>query len=492
MAPSFFASLEELIRATALDPATASVSEILADIGSPSTSIAVLDNDEISSHCISTLSHDTDTLFQACSISKPLGGLMITKLVELGHFSFDDKMVDLLPADIFELMAKDTRREALLRTVTVKQLMSHTSGMSIHGFPGYADHDNLPSLYQIFEGRSAASSQPITMQTLPGLEFMYSGGGMTVLQCIAETVMKKPFAELMKEFIFGPLKMDRSFYQLNANEQNLASSYWQGYHPAAGKWHVLPELMAAGLWTTPTDLLKVVRAVQDSLDGAKPDTILKKENARMMLTRVKEFFGLSWMVDDATFGHGGNNYPGYECTLLGFADLSWNKQQVEDQPKHSVSIPHGCGISIMTNSARGSLVYLRLLSSIAYLKGWSIPSDKLLGDTYTLMPLPAAQQWPVDDTWEAWTGESWAKDWIIAKGKDGGPVAGIDKTVLVKLLPAAIPSKIYPNGKSSVDFVMDSISIMLRLGWEKDDRIIEVCNWGRMDVTVIHKKDGGK
>lgn len=173
MPSKVFTQLEELIKNSTVDPTKAVPSDVLADIGCPTTSIAILEDGEISAHCISTGSDNVDTLIQACSISKPVAGLAIMRLIELGHVSLEDKVVDLLPADMVKLMAKDTRTESLLKLVTVKHLMSHTSGLSIGGFPGYPDLDKIPTMHEILEGRLSANTQPIKMLTLPGLEFMY-------------------------------------------------------------------------------------------------------------------------------------------------------------------------------------------------------------------------------------------------------------------------------------------------------------------------------
>ncbi|KAJ9651189.1 hypothetical protein H2198_009521 [Neophaeococcomyces mojaviensis] len=487
MAFQLFTRLEDLIKNSASNPITATPSQVLADIGSPSTSIAVLDNGEISSHCISTGSDNPDTLFQACSISKPVAGLAIMKLIELGHFSLDDKICDLLPDQIVQLMAIDSRTERLLRTVTIKHLMSHTSGISVGGFPGYPVYDRVPQLYQIFEGRSSANTQPIVMKTLPGLEFMYSGGGITVLQCVVENVMQKPLAELVKEHVFDPLGMTRSCYYVGLDEQNVAKAHYHGYYPTEIKWHVQPELAAAGLWTTPTDLMKVVRAVQESLEGNKPNTILRKESAELMLTKIKGDFGLTWLADGISFGHSGSNNPGYRCFTFGFADLPWNNEPTAGQLKQEaqIAIPLMCGISVMTNAVTGDNVWLKIVSAVAYLKGWTAPSGHIAGDHFTMTPFPAFEESYASDEWMNWIGNSWSDGWMIAKDDKDNPVAGIDHEVLVKLRPAAIPPKQYADGKKSIDFVMDGISILVRLSWDGPDRTIETCNFGTQEVKVL-------
>jgi CubicO group peptidase (beta-lactamase class C family) len=98
-------------------------------------SIGILDDEEISSHCIATEGHDQDTLFQACSISKPVACVSAAILVQRGKLSFDNKIVALLPRSVMEVLETLSTKH-LLGEITIRMLMSHTSGLSQHAFPG--------------------------------------------------------------------------------------------------------------------------------------------------------------------------------------------------------------------------------------------------------------------------------------------------------------------------------------------------------------------
>jgi hypothetical protein len=103
----------------------ASSEAALATLGSPSTSIGTLDDEEISSHCIATEGHNQDTLFQACSISKPVACVSAAILVQQGKLSFDDKIVALLPLSVMEVLETPSTKH-LLGEITIRMLMSHT------------------------------------------------------------------------------------------------------------------------------------------------------------------------------------------------------------------------------------------------------------------------------------------------------------------------------------------------------------------------------
>lgn len=208
----FYAKLEKLILESTDDKTLTTPAAVLAEIGAPTTSIAILDDGNITSHCISTIDDNTDTIFQACSISKPTAGMAIMKLIELGKFSLDSRAIDLLPSEIVSGLTAKPISDGLWSKVTVKQLLSHTAGLSVGGFPGYPDRNNVPTAAQLLIGASGTNTQPIRFFSQPGHDFHYSGGGIMVLQCIVEHVMQRSFAEVMREYIFEPLNMTRSFY----------------------------------------------------------------------------------------------------------------------------------------------------------------------------------------------------------------------------------------------------------------------------------------
>lgn len=484
-------ALENIIKGSAAAGTDASdVAQILADVGCPSTSIAILENGQISSCCFSTGTDDTQSIFQACSISKAIAGMAIMKLIELDHLSLEDKICDLLPPHTFELMTKDKRTEKLLRLVTIKHLMSHTSGISIGGFPGYPNHSNVPTLDQILEGRDKANTQPVNMHTLPGLAFMYSGGGIEVLQYAVEHVMKMSFQDIMQKHVLRPLNMDRSFYDLPQTENNIATAHYQGYYPAPAEWHVLPELAAAGLWTTPTDLLKAVCAIQDSLDGSASESFMKKETAELMLKTVVDEVALTWFVTPTLMSHSGSNNPGYRTFVCGFADLAWNYRddgsKTEKLTQNEIAKLTKCGIAIMTNAEQGSVVVSKILAAVSYLKGWPELPYTYLGDASPGTPFAASDR-VTDSDWKKWISDKWSEGWKLEEDSNGNPTAGIHSEAMMKILPAAVAPKQFSNGRKSLDFVLDGIQIMLRLGWDGEELIVELHNIGNGKISTLRK-----
>lgn len=330
------------------------------------------------------------TLFQACSISKPVSVFGALRLVDAGELDLDADVNDRLttwtvPAD------GDWQPR-----VTLRQLASHTAGTTTSGFQGYAAGSRLPSLEQVLSGIAPANSPGVRVDVLPGVGFRYSGGGTTVIQLLLETVTGRKTSGLLDELVLSPLGMASStFAQPLPPEyrERAAHGHRIDGTPIPGSWHIHPEQCAAGLWTTPADLLRFARGVQDA-GGAEADALLSVGTAGQMLRPHAPIAlgGNADLVRDRTggfdsvglgvflgtsegtaawFGHSGGNV-GFRCHLL-------------------ASVRTGQGAAVMTNGDGGTAVIERAFKAIAAEYGWSdidydfehahdlVPPDELSG-----------------------------------------------------------------------------------------------------------------
>ena len=87
--------------------------------------------------------------------------------------------------------------------------MSHTAGLTVHGFPGYDMDDPLPTLVQVLNGEKPANTEPIRVDTVPGTKWRYSGGGVTIEQLLMMDVTGKPFPALMRETVLDKIGYER-------------------------------------------------------------------------------------------------------------------------------------------------------------------------------------------------------------------------------------------------------------------------------------------
>src|SRR5262249_5776271 len=152
---------------------------------------------------------------------------------------------------------------------------------------------------------------PVRVDFEPGSLYRYSGGGITISQVAITDIEKKPYPDIARETVLGPLNMTNSTYSqpLPAGwRKKAATGYRASGSEVEGKIHVYPEMAAAGLWTTPTDLAKFGIEMQLSLAG-RSNKILTRKSVEMMTTPVLESVGLGFFIEKhgnaLYFGHGG-------------------------------------------------------------------------------------------------------------------------------------------------------------------------------------------
>ncbi|KAK1572698.1 beta-lactamase [Colletotrichum navitas] len=467
----FFDKLADIF--TQQNGSSSTLEEFLVSLGTPSVSIAVLDKGSIEARCFSTVGDNEETLFQAASISKPIAGTAIMRLVSQGRLCLDDRLLHVLPDELFRNLGPPE----ILRQITLRHLLSHTAGFRTSSYTGYPD--NMPSALDTLLDRNGGRNLPEKLSAFPGQQFAYCGGNFAMLQLILERVFDKPFTKIVEEQVFEPLDMSDTSYATPAHDDetgNYARSWWTGKEPHAAPWHHHPELASGGVWTTPTDLLKLVRAVQASLDpdgDGVPETetarFLPKDLAREMLTEVEGGMALSWMVSRRkghAFGHWGGNNPSFRCCAIGFADVAGGVEGWD--------LEEGCGVAVMTNGWEGHHACAKVVHAVAYLKGW--PFLGTLEHAQELaVPLRDSSR-KVDGRWEAWIG-AWSGGWVVERGEDGGPRARFRAMEAVALVPAAIPAERGGEGTEiSIDFLVGEMAVMLRLKGAEGARGVEVWN----------------
>lgn len=355
--------------------------------------------------------------------------------------------------------------------------MSHTSGLSIHGFPGYVDSG--PDARTVLSGTAPSNTCGVRLQSLPGQGYSYSGGGITVLQVILETVTGQDFPSLIRELVFEPLGMTRSFYHLPAGESNVAHAHYTGYTPCEPQWLNNPEQAAAGLWTTPTDLLKAVRAMQRSVKTSEPQqAFLPRHLAQEMLTEVASGMGLTWRAPaecGIVFGHSGSNLPGWTCLLVGYAPTNGCSSEQQHE-----GLPEFCGMSVMTNSAAGDQVIYKLINAISFLKKWPRVSSLY---AYAAADTPlVAKTVEIAADWRRWIGV-WEAQWSVEEDAAGNPVVRYCGLEPIRLLPAAIPA----SGDRSIDLVLEGLQITMSLTWEHGVRIVELWSGGSGKIDTLRR-----
>lgn len=289
-------------------------------------------------------------LFQAASISKPITGIGVLKLVEEGMLDLDTDISNYLTS-----WSVPNREVADGKPITLRQLLTHTAGFNVHGFSGYPHREGTPLLSTTDVLLGKGNSPAIELQSVPGEAWSYSGGGYVIIQQIIEDVTGKSFAAYMDEEILPHLNMKHSTFSqpLVVPESYLAPSH--AFHGDGSVYeslyHDYPEVAPAGLWTTETDLLNYCIEVHRILtDYYRRPTFLSKASIEAMLTpHGEETWGLgpalSYRGDTLLMQHAGKN--------AGFSNVF-------------VADPYnGNAVVILSNSDRGRILMGELLRSIS-------------------------------------------------------------------------------------------------------------------------------
>ncbi len=266
----------------------------------------------------------TQTLFQAGSISKPVAAYGALRVAAAGKINLDDNVNAYLKT--WQLPENEFTQK---QKVTLKHLLSHTGGLTVHGFPGYSPDLTVPTLIQVLNGEPPANTPAIRVDKLPGEGFRYSGGGYTIMQLMLIDVEGKPFPQIMQEQVLGPLGMTNSTYDqpLSAEKLPLAAT---GYLPdgtmTKGERHTYPEMAAAGLWTTAEDLARYAIDVQLAYKGESDKVLSQKKAIEMLTPFIAEDRGLGPGLDsvkeDFYFGHGGWD-EGFSSDLVAHRDKGY-------------------------------------------------------------------------------------------------------------------------------------------------------------------------
>ncbi len=148
------------------------------------------------------------TLFQAGSVSKPVTALGAMLMVADGRLDLDVDVNTQLTS--WTLPDNEFTAEQF---VDLRHLLSHTGGITVHGFPGYAPGEPVPSLVQVLDGAGPANTGPIRVDQTPGANWRYSGGGYTIAQQMMIDTSGQTFPELMHDLVLAPLGMTQSTFE---------------------------------------------------------------------------------------------------------------------------------------------------------------------------------------------------------------------------------------------------------------------------------------
>lgn len=292
----------------------------------------------------------TTTLFEPGSISKSLNAVGILLLAQQGKLDLYQDINQYLVNWKFpyDTVSHDKK-------ITTAQLLSHTAGLGVHGFPGYHRDSAIATVTDILDGRAPSNTEAVRSLAEPGTGPRYSGGGTLITQQMLTDLTKQPYEQYMYDQVLRPLGMTSSSYNqppAASQRKNLATGYKSNGDEVPGKYFVYPEKAAAGLWTTPTDLCKYILEIQQAYQG-KSSKVLNQEMVKLHVTPVKYDVAMGTFIqnrnDEKYFNHTASN-EGFSGLFIG-------------------GLTNGKGAAIFVNSDNATVAF-ELVNSIAQVYDW--------------------------------------------------------------------------------------------------------------------------
>lgn len=290
-----------------------------------------------------------DSLFHACSMSKFVTSIAILKLVSLGTLNLDEDVNNKLRS--WKIPDSSFTAE---RKITLRLLLSHQGGIrDVEGSFGiYNPLEGYPQLVDILDGKTSYHGDKVEVKYSPGSDFVYSDGAFCIIEQLLVDVMKKPFPDLMNELVIAPLEMPNSLFMGPTDVEStylLASGHDKDGQVVEGNRAIYPYLAAAGLWTTPTDLGKLILEVIHGLKG----------NSKLGISKelMSDLISPQGCFDDAGLGI----FVTKASERIQITSQGWG---IGFQCMLSALPETGCGAVVMINSEPGKPQHKSLVGEI--------------------------------------------------------------------------------------------------------------------------------
>ncbi|MBP0031997.1 MAG: beta-lactamase family protein [Roseofilum sp. Belize BBD 4] len=258
------------------------------------------------------------TIYQMASVSKMVTAWGVMKLVEEGRIALDKPANQYLKRWQFPVSQYSDK-------VTIRHLLSHTGGLDdLFGYAGFLPGESIQSLEEsltLTQDSMSGKPRGVTVAREPGRNWLYSGGGYTVLQLLIEDVTQESFSDYMKKAILEPLGMRESSFDWEAiaasgRTDRLATSFDEKLQPSPHRRYTATA--AASLYATPQDMARFVQAY------SRTNLVLKQETLKQMINPqpgAHQDWGLGHTLyvahgaDEYTVGHDGGNLPALGHTV---------------------------------------------------------------------------------------------------------------------------------------------------------------------------------
>lgn len=292
------------------------IPQLLTEFIVPGAAIALIENGNVillKGYGYADIEKGTEvtstTGFNIGSISKTFTAWGVMKLVQEGRIDLD------APAERYLTRWHIPPSEFDSEKVTIRRLLSHTAGLSLHGYPGWSSKDDLPTIEASLNGTNNGPGRvEIIME--PGTKWKYSGGGFTILQLIIEEVTGLKFEDYMQTQILDPLGMTHSSFTINERIWKASSLEYDNFGEVID-FEFFTAKAAAGFHTTLEDFTKFAQAcLYANYDQKEHPQVLAASYLQQMMEPAPAsngIYGLGFQIDSmkgtnmVLAGHGGAN-----------------------------------------------------------------------------------------------------------------------------------------------------------------------------------------
>lgn len=252
------------------------------------------------------------TLFNVGSISKLVTAWGAMQLVAQGKVDLDT------PINQYLKRWQIPQSDFDVKKVTLRNILSHTSGLSLGPYTGWESRDKLSSIVDSLNGNNNGAG-PVELIHAPNTKWSYSGGGYSVVQLLIEDVSGMTFEAYMQKNVFEPLNMKDSTFNITEIVMSKLATPYDDTGKVTGMVY-FNEQAAAGLQTTPVDLARFNMAVLRNSDGHYNGSILLPEKLIDLMIKpapnTNGRWSMSYVVDTE------NNSLGFAGFNRGWVSLS--------------------------------------------------------------------------------------------------------------------------------------------------------------------------
>jgi CubicO group peptidase (beta-lactamase class C family) len=244
-----------------------------------------------------------ETIYEACSLSKPVFAYEVMKLVETGRLDLDKPLIE-YAGDAYteETFLGGAIEDDRIRRITPRMVLSHTPG-----FPNWRQQRHIRIDFE------------------PGQKFSYSGEGFVFLQRIVEKITGESLNDLMQKEVFGPLGMTRSSYLWKPSFDSITSYPHTFFGKALLKYKPERAVSAASLQTTAVDFARFMMAIMNH-EGLNEGTVAKILTSQVVVD-LEETEDVSWGLgiglettrDGIVCWHWGDN-ENFKCFTLAYPE----------------------------------------------------------------------------------------------------------------------------------------------------------------------------